>query len=80
MPAEREEAIRALVTEWIRRAQADLAVAQLIEDQRIASEILAFHAQQAAEKALKALLVQRQVEYPRHRVVTQFSAYHFVLH
>jgi HEPN domain-containing protein len=27
-------------------------------------EILAFHAQQAVEKALKALLVQHQVEFP----------------
>jgi HEPN domain-containing protein len=36
----------------------------MTEDERIAAEILAFHAQQAVEKALKALLVQHQVEFP----------------
>jgi len=40
-------------------------VTELIEDQRLAPEIIAFHAQQAVEKALKALLVLRQVEFPR---------------
>jgi HEPN domain-containing protein len=64
MPDEREEAIQELVAEWMRRARSDLALARLTEDERIAPEILTFHAQQAAEKALKALLVQRQVEFP----------------
>jgi HEPN domain-containing protein len=64
MPNEREQAIEELVAEWMRRAQADLAVARLIDEERIAPEILAFHAQQAVEKALKALLVRRQVEFP----------------
>lgn len=65
MPDERQEAIHELTAEWMRRAYSDLAVARLIDEERIAPEILAFHAQQAAEKALKALLVQRQVEFPR---------------
>jgi HEPN domain-containing protein len=65
MPDQRESAIRELVAEWMRRARSDMAVANLIEDERIEPEILAFHAQQAAEKALKALLVLRQVEFPR---------------
>lgn len=69
MPDERGEAIRELVMEWMRRAQADLAVANLTEDERISPEILVFHAQQAAEKALKALLVQRQIEFPRTHVI-----------
>ena len=64
MPNERQEAILELVGEWMRRAQADLTVACLTEEERIAPEILAFHAQQAVEKALKALLVLRQVEFP----------------
>ncbi|RMF35972.1 MAG: HEPN domain-containing protein [Chloroflexi bacterium] len=66
---ERQEAIRELVAEWMRRARSDLEVACMTEDQRIAPEILAFHAQQAAEKALKALLVQRQVEFPRTHAI-----------
>ena len=69
MVDERAEAIRELVAEWMRRARSDLAVTRLTEDERIAPEILAFHAQQAAEKALKALLVQRQVEFPRTHVI-----------
>jgi HEPN domain-containing protein len=64
LPAGRQETIRALVAEWMCRARADLAVAKMIDNEHIAPEILAFHAQQAVEKALKALLVQRQVEFP----------------
>lgn len=69
MPDERQEAIRELVEEWMRRARSDLAVARMVDEEQIAPEILAFHAQQAAEKALKALLVQRQVEFPRLHVI-----------
>jgi HEPN domain-containing protein len=69
MPDERQEAIRELVVEWVRRARADLALARLTEDERIAPELLAFHAQQAAEKALKALLVQRQIEFPHTHAI-----------
>lgn len=61
---EQQQAIQELVTEWMRRARSDLVLAGLTEDERIAPEILVFHAQQAVEKALKALLVQRQIEYP----------------
>lgn len=64
MPADRERAIGELVAEWTRRARADLALAQMTRQKRIAPEILAFHAQQAVEKALKALLVRHQVEFP----------------
>jgi HEPN domain-containing protein len=42
-----------------------LLVSSLVDDERIAPEILAFHAQQAVEKGLKALLIQRQIEFPR---------------
>jgi HEPN domain-containing protein len=41
----------------------------MVEEEQISPEILAFHAQQAAEKSLKALLVQRQVEFPRQHVI-----------
>ena len=59
MNAERQEAIRLLVEEWMYHARSDLVVARLVDDEKISPEILTFHAQQAAEKALKALLVQR---------------------
>ena len=58
-----------LARQWLRHARADLALASILDDDRIAPEILAFHAQQAAEKALKAVLVARQVEFPRTHVI-----------
>jgi HEPN domain-containing protein len=69
MPDERQQAIRELVEEWMRHARSDLAVARMVNEEQISPEILAFHAQQAAEKSLKALLVQRQVEFPRLHVI-----------
>jgi HEPN domain-containing protein len=65
MNTEPSQAIHKLVCDWLRLAKADLAIAQMVNDERIAAEILVFHAQQAIEKALKALLVQRQVEFPK---------------
>lgn len=65
MPGERDEAVQKLVGEWVRRAHADMTVAALTDDERIAPEIVAFHAQQAAEKMLKALLVLCQVDFLR---------------
>jgi HEPN domain-containing protein len=53
MPDEHKQAVHELVSQWMRRARADLAVTELIDDQRIAPEIVAFHAQQAVGKALK---------------------------
>ena len=65
MPDEHDDVVRNLVAEWLRWAKADLQVASLTDDERIAPEIAAFHAQQAAEKILKALLVQEQIDFPR---------------
>ena len=74
MPDERQQAIAELVAKWLRRAQDDLALALLVDDERIAPEILVFHAQQAAEKAVKALLVHSQVEFPHtHSLDTLFN-------
>lgn len=40
-------------------------VAALLDNAQIADESLAFHAQQAAEKCLKAVLGSRKISYPR---------------
>jgi len=69
MHDDRAEAIRTLVAQWLSWAQSDLILAQMTEDERLLPEILAFHAQQAAEKALKALLIHEQIEFPRTHVI-----------
>mgnify|MGYP000577913454 CR=1 FL=1 len=52
--------------EWIRHAEADLRYAQLgRQEPGMLLNLVAFHAQQATEKALKALLVADQVDFPR---------------
>jgi HEPN domain-containing protein len=64
-PAE-EQARRKIVADWIHKAEADVASAEtlLSRDPPLLSPAC-FHAQQAAEKYLKAYLTSRQVESPR---------------
>lgn len=49
--------------EWISRARSDLALARA-KPQGVYLEDLCFHAQQAAEKAIKALLIRHDIEFP----------------
>jgi HEPN domain-containing protein len=50
----------------LRKAEGDLAaVRTLIVREEIPDDIVGFHAQQAAEKAAKAVLTLRGVDYPR---------------
>jgi len=49
--------------EWLNRARSDLALAQN-RVEGVYLEDLCFHAQQAAEKAIKAVLIYRDVEFP----------------
>jgi HEPN domain-containing protein len=49
--------------EWLNRARSDLLLAKSYEE-GIYLEDLCFHAQQATEKAIKALLIRRGVEFP----------------
>jgi HEPN domain-containing protein len=56
--------------EWLRYARADLAVCRLaLEGTEIVPEIICFHAQQCAEKSLKALLLEKNVPFPRTHVI-----------
>jgi HEPN domain-containing protein len=64
MPDKRQQAVRELVVEWMRHARSDMVIANMVENEEIAPDIIAFHAQQAVEKALKALLIQHQHEFP----------------
>ena len=52
------------VSRWILFAEADMRAAQLLSlDSDIPGRIACFHAQQAAEKALKALLVANDISF-----------------
>ena len=54
------------VQRWLRYAQEDLVAAELLVGQRtIAPRHVCWLAQQAAEKALKAVLVFLQIDFPR---------------
>lgn len=50
--------------EWLAHARSDLAFARLGLNQDILPEQLCFHAQQAVEKALKAVLLHAGVDFP----------------
>ncbi len=51
---------------WLDKARADLAVARFLRtNAELPAEIAAFHYQQAAEKALKGLLVEQRTPPPR---------------
>ena len=51
--------------DWLRFAKSDLAVAQRPPDGHVLTETLCFHAQQAVEKSLKAVLLAGGVPFPR---------------
>lgn len=56
--------------EWLRRAQSNLARARAGRNSpQVLYEDLCFDAQQAAEKALKALLVHQKVAFPRTHAI-----------
>ena len=61
-----EEVKSALVRQWLARAEEDMAAARvLLSQEKPILSASAFHAQQAAEKYLKAFLVQHQIEFPK---------------
>ena len=55
MPAEQTAA--GSPQDWLRHARSDLALSRMRKSRTVLYEHLCFHAQQAAEKALKAVLV-----------------------
>jgi HEPN domain-containing protein len=68
----REQVIWDFVQDWMRKAEGDLKAAEHLmgleqEDYFTA----AFHAQQAAEKFLKALLVRYQIAFPKTHDIQQ---------
>ena len=62
MPSDATKARAAL---WLRDAESDLALGSVKKTKRIRYEHLCFHAQQAAEKAIKAVMLSRGADIPR---------------
>jgi HEPN domain-containing protein len=58
-------------SDWLRYARSDLALARVPATGSILLETLCFHAQQAAEKSIKAVLVHQGIAFPRtHNIRT----------
>jgi HEPN domain-containing protein len=61
-----DQARRDFVREWLSKAETDLAATRALVDATLDDYApAAFHAQQAAEKMLKAWMVRHQIEIPR---------------
>lgn len=61
-----EEVKRGFVRQWLHKARGDLRTAEhLAQERPDLGFAAAFHAQQAVEKMIKAVLVWHQVEFPK---------------
>jgi len=59
-----------VVLSWLQRARSDLQLGRVAAQARgVLPEDACFHAQQCAEKALKALLLQRGVAFPKTHAI-----------
>jgi HEPN domain-containing protein len=57
--------------DWLRYAYSDLELARVKRPSDVLFEVLCFHAQQAAEKTLKAVLISKDVSPPKtHNIRT----------
>ena len=76
MPKSPDRAIQRLVEAWIRKAEADIRLAEhLLEENAPFWDAIAFHCQQGAEKYLKAFLVGHQVEFPKTHNIRELLGY-----
>ena len=57
--------------DWLRYSKSDLELARIEKPEGVLLENLCFHAQQAAEKTLKAVLIFFEIDFPRtHNIRT----------
>src|SRR5208337_3945837 len=65
MKPDRRAKVPGTPAEWMSHAKSDLRLTQLAAgDEFVRSEQVCFHAQQAAEKSIKALLLSQAIEFP----------------
>ena len=60
-----DQVARELAHEWLAKADVDLSAASALHSAGDLTDVVAFHAQQVVEKALKAFLVWHQIEFPK---------------
>ncbi len=74
MSRTREQVIWDFVQDWLRKAEGDLRAAEhLLALEQEDYFTAAFHAQQAVEKSLKALLVRHQIPFPKTHDLQQLT-------
>jgi HEPN domain-containing protein len=62
------------VTDWLKVAETDINVAEILINHEHLAPSIAFHCQQAIEKSLKAILEENDAEVPEiHRLITLFG-------
>ncbi len=60
-----DEVRQEFVQEWVGKANTDLKAAEYLLPEPEFVEVTCFHAQQAVEKFLKAILAQKEIEIPK---------------
>ncbi len=66
--------MKKITKEWLTAALDDLMVIEKIVDEAHLTHIVAFHAQQAIEKSIKAVMEERDIDVPKiHNLLTLFS-------
>ena len=66
--------MKKITSEWIKAASYDLLLIEEIKSKDVLTHIAAFHAQQAIEKSLKAMLEEQETEIPKiHKLKTLFA-------
>ena len=66
-----EQVIRDFVRQWLDKAEENLKAAEILLDGDLEDfDSAGFHAQQAAEKFIKALLVRHQIPFPKSHSIT----------
>ena len=63
--------MKAITHEWLARAEDDLLAAEILLTQPELTNMVAFHAQQAAEKTLKAILEESEIAAVRTHSLTR---------
>ena len=65
--------MRNFTKEWLKAANDDLLTINEIVDNSFLTHITAFHAQQCVEKAMKAILEEYEIDYPKIRKLVKLK-------